>query len=220
MELTRQIDIYCERTDLSFWSEPVNAVSNLAFLIAALVMWRRTRGENLPVATALVAFLALTGVGSTLWHTFAAVWSVMLDVLGIFLFSITYVFAANRDFWRLPLWTAIGATALFFPYAAAVSWAVEFVPFLRISGSYWSLALLIALYAAALARRAPATSRGLALGAGILVVSLVFRSLDETICENISIGTHFMWHLLNGVMLGWMIEVYRRHMVASRAGAV
>jgi hypothetical protein len=27
-------------------------------------------------------------------------------------------------------------------------------------------------------------------------------------------GTHFLWHILNGLMLGWMIEVYRRHMLA------
>jgi hypothetical protein len=30
------IDLYCERVSPSFWAEPVNAVSNLAFLIAAI----------------------------------------------------------------------------------------------------------------------------------------------------------------------------------------
>jgi aspartyl-tRNA(Asn)/glutamyl-tRNA(Gln) amidotransferase subunit C len=30
----------------------------------------------------------------------------------------------------------------------------------------------------------------------------------------IPLGTHFLWHILNGIMLGWMIEVYRRHMLA------
>jgi len=30
-----QFDGYCERTDLTYWSEPVNAVTNLAFIIAA-----------------------------------------------------------------------------------------------------------------------------------------------------------------------------------------
>jgi hypothetical protein len=25
------------------------------------------------------------------------------------------------------------------------------------------------------------------------------------------LGTHFLWHLLNAVMLGWMINVYVRH---------
>jgi hypothetical protein len=31
------------------------------------------------------------------------------------------------------------------------------------------------------------------------------------------LGTHFLWHILNGVMLGWMIHVYIRHMLARAA---
>ncbi len=70
---------------------------------------------------------------------------------------------------------------------------------------------LILLYALLLRHRAAATARGLALGAGLLVVSLTFRSLDEVLCPAIPVGTHFLWHLLNAAMLGWMIEVWRRH---------
>jgi hypothetical protein len=66
-----------------------------------------------------------------------------------------------------------------------------------------------------LARRAPATARGLAIGAAILLVSITARSLDGQLCAKIPLGTHFLWHILNGIMLGWMIEVYRRHMLAS-----
>ena len=40
MDLTRAIDIYCERIDTAFWAEPVNAVTNLAFILAALYGWR------------------------------------------------------------------------------------------------------------------------------------------------------------------------------------
>jgi hypothetical protein len=38
-------------------------------------------------------------------------------------------------------------------------------------------------------------------------VSLTFRAVDGPLCEVLPMGTHFMWHILNGVMLGWMIEV-------------
>ena len=44
MDWTRAIDAYCERTDASYWSEPINAVTNFAFIIAALIMFRRTSG--------------------------------------------------------------------------------------------------------------------------------------------------------------------------------
>jgi hypothetical protein len=54
------------------------------------------------------------------------------------------------------------------------------------------------------------------LGAAILVTSLTFRTLDGPLCQIVPFGTHFLWHVLNGLMLGWMIEVYRRHMLAVR----
>jgi hypothetical protein len=56
----------------------------------------------------------------------------------------------------------------------------------------------------------------MALGAGILVVSLTFRTLDDPLCDLVPFGTHFLWHILNGLMLALMIEVYRRHMLAVR----
>jgi hypothetical protein len=75
--------------------------------------------------------------------------------------------------------------------------------------------LLILVYAVLLRRRLPQVARGLAIGAGLLIASLTFRTLDLPLCGAVPFGTHFMWHILNGLMLGWMIEVYRRHMVAS-----
>ena len=65
------------------------------------------------------------------------------------------------------------------------------------------------VYAALLRRRLPKTARGLAIGAGILIVSLTFRTLDLPLCGTLPFGTHFPWHVLNAVMLGWMIEVWR-----------
>lgn len=87
---------------------------------------------------------------------------------------------------------------------------------LSASAGYLPVVVLIAGYAVVLARRAPETARGLALGAGLLFVSITLRSLDMPLCESWPIGTHFAWHLLNGLLLGWMIEVYRRHMLARR----
>ncbi len=212
MDWTQQFDSYCERTDLSFWAEPVNAATNAAFLIAALVMALRLRGQRLPLAWALVAILAAIGVGSFLFHTLATAWAAMADVLPIVLFILVYLFAANRDYWRWPLWASLLATALFIPYAAITTPLFDQLPFLRISAFYWPVPVLILIYSVALRPRLPETARGLAVGAAILVASLTFRSLDEGLCDAVPLGTHFMWHVLNAIMLGWMIEVYRRHM--------
>jgi hypothetical protein len=213
MELLRQIDGYCERTDFTYWSEPLNAVTNLSFILAALILWPRVRG--IPGAQILVVILFVIGVGSYLFHTHATVWAAMADTIPIGLFILTYLFLVNLNILRWPLWAALLGTLAFLPYAYAVTSFVMQMPFLRVSSFYWSVPLLLVIYAFFLKVNAAGVSRGFLIGAGLLAVSLTFRSLDKSLCSSVPVGTHFLWHLLNGVMLGWMIVVYRRHMLAS-----
>lgn len=216
MRWSETIDAYCERTGPGFWAEPVNALTNIAFLIAALWLWRASRG--LILARILCIILFVIGIGSFMFHTFATRWAALADVLPILLFILTYIFAANLHFWRWPIWAAALGTLAFIPYAAAMTPLFMRLPFFQISSFYWSVPVLILAYAALLWRRHPGTGQGLAIGAGILCASLVFRSLDGGICSHLPLGTHFMWHLLNAVMLGWMIAVYTRHMRQAGAG--
>jgi len=215
MDWFQEIDGYCERLTPAYWAEPINAVTNAAFLIAAFIMWRRVRGQGMPLAMGLVVILAAIGVGSYLFHTHAQVWSAMADVVPILLYILVYIFAINRDVWQMRLVPAGIVTALFIPYAAAMIPLFQFVPGLGGSAAYAPVPLLILIYAFLLRNRVPDTARGLAIGAVILIASITFRALDEPICAQIPLGTHFMWHILNATMLGWMIEVYRRHMTRA-----
>ena len=211
MDWMQQIDAYCERVGPGYWVEPANALSNLAFLAAAAVMAWRLRGQTAPLARAMVVILAAIGVGSYLWHTHARAWAGVADVAPILVFILLYIYAVHAEVWGMKrLWSLV-LTALFFPYAAVLVPVFSRLPGFSESAGYWPVPLLIAGHAAFLHRRAPGTARGLALGAGLLVVSLVFRSLDAGLCAAWPLGTHPMWHLLNAAMLGWMIEVYRRH---------
>ena len=209
MDWTAQSDGYCERTDLTFWSEPVNAVTNLAFIIAALWMWQRSRG--VVEARVLCAILFAIGVGSFLFHTYATAWAGLADVAPIGMFILFYLFLVHRDFVGLKGLRAELATALFLPYAAVMVPLLNLVPFFRISNFYWTVPILLFLYGAALWRRMPQTARGMILGGALLCVSISVRSVDETLCHHLPIGTHLAWHILNAIMLGWMIEVYLRH---------
>lgn len=215
MEWAAYIDGYCERLAPGLWAEPLNALTNAAFVIAAYVMWRRLRGQDLGLGMVLVAILALIGVGSFLFHTFATQWSMLADIVPIGIFILVYIYAMNRDLVGLPpVLAALGVVA-FVPYAAVMTPLFNAIAFLSISNFYWSVPLLIALYAVIVGRRAPATGRGLAIGAAFLVVSITIRSLDMPLCGALPIGTHFLWHTLNGIILAWMIEVYRRHMLEA-----
>ncbi|BAQ70233.1 hypothetical protein NHU_03089 [Rhodovulum sulfidophilum] len=215
MDWTRQIDAYCERTDPAFWSEPVNAATNAAFLLAAVIMWRRTGG--LPLGRALAAVLGLIGIGSFLFHTLATEWASMADVGPILGFILLYLFVANRAYWGLGLWPSLGLTALFIPYAVIAGSLFARLDWLGSSAGYAPVALLILIYALALARRLPQVAAGLGIGVGLLAISLAFRTLDQPLCAALPLGTHFLWHLLNAAMLGWMIEVYRRHEAGRRS---
>lgn len=215
MDWTAQIDGYCERLGPGLLAEPVNLLTNAAFLIAAAVMWRRTGPARDALAVALITVLAAIGIGSALFHSLATRWAALADVLPILIFILIYLYASNRDFLRLGRGWSLALTAAFLPYAAALAPLFGMIPGLGGSASYAPVALLILIYAAILWRRAPATARGLSLGAGLLILSLGFRTLDAPICMALPLGTHFLWHILNGIMLGWMIEVRRRH-IAGR----
>ncbi|MDX5356418.1 MAG: ceramidase [Rhodobacterales bacterium] len=209
------VDGYCERTGPEYWSEPVNALTNLAFVVAAALVWPRVRGR--PMGQAMAVVLALIGGGSWLFHTHANRLTGLLDVAPIIGFILLYAFAATRDFLGARPWVAAGAALAFVPYAALSVPVFAQIPGLGSSAAYAPVPLLIALYAAVLRKRAPATARGLAIGAGLLVLSLTFRTLDMAVCAAWPLGTHFLWHVLNAILLGWMIEVWRRHAASCLA---
>ena len=44
--LFASLDIYCERTDASFWSEPVNALTNLLIVVAGVFGLAQVRSRK------------------------------------------------------------------------------------------------------------------------------------------------------------------------------
>ncbi len=116
MDWFAAVDSYCERVGPGYWAEPLNAMTNLAFVLAAAVMWPRVRG--LPLGRLMCVVLAVIGLGSWLFHTHAQAWAGVADVVPILVFILLFIFAASRDFLGLrPLWAGV-ATAGFVPYAA------------------------------------------------------------------------------------------------------
>ena len=214
MNWFEQVDGYCERLDFSYWAEPVNAVTNLAFIIAAVIMWRRSAG--VPMARVLCVILFAIGTGSYLFHTHATGWAALADVAPIGIFILTYLYVVNRNIVQMQWWLALLATACFIPYAAILVPILNRIPFFQISNFYWTVPLLLVVYATLL-RGKLFICKGFLTGAGILSLSITVRSVDEMLCVQWPMGTHFLWHCLNAVMLGWMIHIYTRHMLAGRA---
>jgi hypothetical protein len=211
MDWFRTVDNYCERIDAAYWSEPVNALTNAAFVIAAILAWRAASAAGDTGARVLSVILGAIGIGSYLFHTHAQIWSLYADVIPIQLFILAYLYLATVRLFELPRWAGALAVVAFIPYSALVAWGLgSLVGSLNGSIGYVPVPILIAIYALLLRDRRPDAARGFLIGAAILSVSLVFRTLDRGICDALPLGTHFLWHVLNAVMLGWMIGVIIR----------
>jgi Ceramidase len=205
MEWSASIDLYCERTDASFWSEPVNAVTNIAFLIAAVSAFRLERRgdrEDWP-ALALVIVVAAVGVGSFVFHTVATRGAVLADVIPIAVFIYGYLLLALRRFLELRLAPAV---AIVVAYAALAQALSALAPPRLLNGSVGYVPALVALIAVALTAREARVRRGLSLAALVFAISLGLRSADLALCPAFPLGTHFAWHILNAIVLYMLLR--------------
>ncbi|MEM7546910.1 MAG: ceramidase domain-containing protein [Pseudomonadota bacterium] len=205
-----KIDIYCERVDPSFWAEPLNAITNLAFIIAALIAWRAAAGRRNALTTVLILILVAIGIGSFLFHTVAESWAGAADTIPILLFILVYIYAATYRFFGAPLWAAIAAPFIFIGFAIgfAMAWGA-LLPSLNGSQGYFPVIIILIGYGLAL--RAHPASGGLLLAAGLFALSLTFRTIDYAVCDVLPMGTHFLWHVLNGTLLGIVLITFIRH---------
>lgn len=221
--LSVQVDAYCERTDFDFWSEPVNAVTNAAFIIAAivgLIAARRAGRFDAPVLL-LVALVFAIGTGSFLFHTLATRWAGIADVLPIFLFIVSYLIVALRRFFGLgwPLSVVIGLAYIPASFAITAGAGFLFGDALRGGTGYLPAFLALAICGALLAAKGAPAGRGLLIAAALFAVSLTFRTIDEPLCVVWPLGTHFVWHILNGTLLGLLLLTMIRHGVPKTANA-
>lgn len=203
MNWTEHIDVYCERTDPGLWSEPFNALTNLGFLLAAALLWRRAGRDAPSDLRLLIGLIAAVGIGSGVFHTVATRGTAILDIVFIALFVIAYhqrfqvrVLARSGP----AAWAGVG---VFVALAGGFVAATRLLPPLPLNGSEIYLppfALLVACAVRA-RRRAPAAARWLATAAALFVVSLTCRAVDQLLCAAWPVGTHLGWHLVNAAML-------------------
>ena len=216
---------YCERGSAAFWAEPVNAVSNAAFLVAALAAGRRARAADDRAGVALSLLTAVVGVGSFLFHTLAVRWAMLADVVPIAVFIHAYFYLAMVRFLRFGPVAAAATTLAFAGFGFGLVPALDAVAGRSIAaltnGSVDYLPAVLALVGVAIGLRGrgdPArTGRRLVALAALFAVSLVLRTADRSVCALLPVGTHFLWHGLNaGILYGLVVAAVRHRTVASR----
>lgn len=235
MERMNQIFAYCERgQNPAFWAEPLNAISNAAFLIAALaalMTWHRygydVAGNRRHgwIELALVLLVGVIGIGSFLFHTFATRWAAVADVAPIGIFMIVYL---GYALYRLAGLGWIFTLAGLGVFLASMAWADGAIcdgrPCLNGSMAYLpALAALALIGGGLVAMGHPAASLVMS-GAAVFAVSLTFRSFDRALCPSTALfgrgvwGTHFLWHLCNATLLYLLLRAAILHGMGQKPG--
>ena len=213
MDWHQIIDQYCERTRPDFWSEPVNAITNGAFLVAALWSFcEARRSDRLDCLSGLLcANIALIGIGSFLFHTFATVWAQLLDIIPIATMVLLYFVALLIRSYGLPCCRAVAVAVAFMLVAGVVMLALKDALDDVTNVGYIAALLLIVGNAVVLMRRDHILAWWLWPSVSIFAVSIMMRMLDEPLCCCNPLGTHFLWHLLNAILFGVLMIGYVRH---------
>ncbi len=197
------IDLYCERTGPGLFAEPVNVFSNLAFFVAAYLLTRKLdwQAGQSRLLWLLPVTLALTGLGSILFHLFASRATQLLDVLFILLFQLSGLWiywrsVENRG--RFSAWLILLAFML------TVLIASRFNDLAHGSAIYIPSLLMLLMLAAYVHVRGLQRPGLMVSALLVFLLALAFRTLDIFVCEWLMSGTHFLWHLLSA-MVGWLV---------------
>ncbi|HEX6118303.1 MAG TPA: ceramidase domain-containing protein [Dongiaceae bacterium] len=208
--MCRAVDHYCERTSPAFDAEPVNALTNLAFPIGAAILWLRRKQRPSVVGSgliaALIAAMAAVGFGSLLFHVLGTRWAEWGDVVPILVFILLYLWFVLTHLLGLSTVPKAIILAVFF---VATFYLEAAVP----GDVLWGGALFVPTILVFITAGAVLKMRGHPAGMPMLAAMAVFlcayffRSLDHAICGAFPLGSHFMWHLLNALLLFLLIRL-------------
>ena len=207
------VDLYCERTGPGLWAEPANALSNLAFIATGLWGVRQVRRYKTGAfAEVLAWWVVAIGIGSTVFHTFASKGTIWADILPIAGFTLAYTLFNLRRFLGMSWSKAILVFVAFYVVAGLITFAVP--DWLRMASngttSYLPPFLALAFFGVWIAATGNRAGWYNLTGSAIFVVSVICRMVDPLVCASFPLGTHFLWHVFNALMLAALLAATGR----------
>ncbi len=239
-----QVSCYCERAmNPDFWAEPINATSNLAFLLAAAFAYTDLRargpGRGSAVILALIGLLIAVGAGSFLFHTFASMWARLADVAPIAAFVAAYIIIALVWFLNVSLVLACAISGALVALTVAMFLCGGPIPAglcallgasLNGSLAYAPALIALAIVGTLLHQRKHGATDWVLSGLSVFTLSLMLRTIDgwpasapmgcmmrEMGERTVFIGTHPLWHILNAVTLYLLLRAAIENTPGSRA---
>ena len=196
---------YCESLIGYFLSQPLNVISNVAFLITAFIAYRYLRNRDIKKLYVLTILLGVVGLSSVLWHMTNSHVGDILDTYSIVLFASVAAILLLTKITKSKITTIISFVILL--YLAFIS-----ERFTLWNGSFPYVVLLIGFLIAGriYIKRFPTAKAVFIYAFLTFLIAIVLRSLDILICPFVSSGTHFLWHILVA-LFGYQIILMLAH---------
>ena len=214
----QNLDFYCERTTSEFWAEPLNALSNMAFIIAAVLLFiflKKNKIKHYSIWFS-VALIFLIGIGSFLFHTFADELTYYFDVVPIFIFQVFILHEILKTVFQYNFKTRFALMSIFILVTLVLS-SKNYLNLLNGSLGYMpSIAFLIFLSQQSWQKKI-ATQKYFLSTTIIFLISLCFRSFDMQLCTVNPYGLHMVWHVLNSIVLYLLVKVLAEKSKVSSA---
>ena len=124
----------------------------------------------------------------------------MMDVIPILMFSLFFIFEINRVWLKLNLHINLFFLITFFCLFFFISPNLDY-EFLNGSEFYIANYLFLLMYSFIFYLKKSDAFSLMLTSFLIFNLSIYFRSIDNNICHSLSIGTHFLWHFFNAILL-------------------
>lgn len=200
------LGLYRERAfSADFWAEPLNALTNASFLIAAFFAWNLASARRVTCRTTygLLAIAGTIGFGSFFFHTVPTRFTMWLDVIPISSFQLLFLWLISNRMLGLNRVTSaaivvgvVGSSFAFFPTQRVLNGSLFYLPSLvamLVIGHVWS--------------KKSNSEPYLLIGAGFcFLMAVTARSIDHEVPWRI--GTHFLWHSVNGVVVYMVLRTW------------
>lgn len=193
------IPVYCEHSNLEFLAEPLNAISNIAFIFAGIGIYRLLIKSGIQKVEykAILILIFLIGIGSFLWHATRNLYTMLLDVVPVALsFTlIIYVLLSKLIGNKL---IALLIAALLLPARFFISSFASTDIISSLIRNAIIFATILVLVVWSFKKYGRVALEGLSVLA-IYLLAISMRVMDLQICPTFNMGTHFLWHILNAV---------------------
>lgn len=196
----------CEFQSNLLRSQPINLLTNIAFLVSSFLTFALIKKNKIKDKGIYLLFIAsiLIGLGSISHHTIPNNFTLLLDGLPIYIFlfvglsQLLYILTNNR-FWAVLLTTLYVLLNFFAPIVIKLPFDPNAVT--PIVNLVFLLPIILIFY-----KRFGSKTNVLTFSFGLYALATTFFLLDEKICYQFPIGTHFLWHIFNAISIYYLVR--------------